>query len=96
MGIKDKLDDVELDDDVKYDELYNEINDRTRNLNAVFIKDYEQNMNPRLKKYQYLFIDNIDNDTLNKSRYEYLNNIKNFLDDDDEDSEDDVYFSYNI
>ena len=70
MKIKEKLDDDNLtvdtedtEDSNKFDKSYDEINNRTRNFNPVSIKDYERNMNPKLKTYRNLFIDKLDDET---------------------------------
>ena len=76
--------------------MYDEIDERTRNFHPVFIKDYERHLNPRLKKYQYLFIDHINEETLDKSRNEYLNNIKKKLDEPDDTDDEEIYFNHNI
>ena len=67
---------------LNYDELYDELATRTKNFNLVFIKDYERHMNPKLLKYQYLFIENINDITLDDRRFEWMKNMKAFLDDD--------------
>ena len=94
--IRDKLEDEEEEEDeededeeedeepLNYDELYDELSTRTKKINTVFVKDYERNMNPKLLKYQYLFIENINDETLDNKRFEWLKNMKNFLDDDDD------------
>ena len=95
MDIKTKLDtdidtdndtdnDTESEDNINYNELYNEISTRTKKFNQVFVKDYERHMNPNLLKYQVLFIDNKNDETLDNKRFEWLKNIKNFLDEDDD------------
>ena len=99
--IRDKLEDEEEDDDDEdeetpnYDELYNELSTRTKNFNPVFVKDYERNINPKLK-YQMLFIDNSNDEKLDDKRFEWLKNMKSFLDDDDDDEYEsaDVYIPY--
>ena len=95
--IKDMLDndnDTDEDEDededeelLNYDELYDEVATRTKNFNTVFVKDYERHMNPKLLKYQYLFIDHTNDETLDDKRYEWMKNMKNFLDDDDDDDD---------
>jgi len=68
---------------LNYDELYDELATRTKNFNLVFIKDYERHMNPKLLKYQLLFIENINDNTLDEKRFEWMMNMKKFLDNDD-------------
>ena len=80
-------DDEEEEEPLNYDELYEELATRTKNFNTVFIKDYERNMNPKLLKYQLLFIENRNDKTLDDKRFEWLKNMKNFLDDDNDDFE---------
>ena len=87
--IKDMLEEEEEDEEdeedeeaLNYDELYDELATRTKNFNLVFIKDYERHMNPKLLKYQYLFIENINDITLDDRRFEWMKNMKAFLDDD--------------
>ena len=104
--IRDKLEDEEEDEDedddedeepLNYDELYNELSTRTKNFNPVFVKDYERNINPKLLKYQMLFIDNINDQKLDDKRFEWLKDMKSFLDDDGSDIEyesADVYIPY--
>ena len=63
--------------------------------NPVFIKDFERYLDPKLNKYKFLFIDNIDNDNLYKERYEYCKKLKKQLDDDgDDDEEGEFYYPY--
>ena len=72
---------------LNYDELYDELATRTKNFNLVFIKDYERHMNPKLLKYQLLFIENINDNTLDEKRFEWMMNMKKFLDNDDTEDE---------
>ena len=105
--IRDKLEEEEEEEDeeeedeeeedeiaLNYDELYNELSTRTKNFNTVFVKDYERHMNPKLLKYQVLFIENRNDKTLDNKRFEWMKNMKNFLDNDDDDDDDDVYIPY--
>ena len=85
--IKDMLDneedsdnDTETEEVLNYDELYNELATRTKNFNLVFIKDYERHMNPKLLKYHHLFIEKINDITLDDMRIEWMKNMKAFLD----------------
>ena len=83
---EDEDDEEEEDEDeepLNYDELYEELATRTKKINTVFVKDYERHMNPKLLKYQYLFIDHTNDETLDDKRYEWMKNMKNVLDDDD-------------
>ena len=86
-----KTDDIEPN----YDELFNEIENRTRNFHPVFIKDYERHMAPNLKKYQCLFIYHIYDKTLYNKRVEWLKNFNFVLDGDDE-IEYEVYYQHII
>ena len=72
---------------LNYDELYDELATRTKNFNLVFIKDYERHMNPKLLKYQLLFIENINDNTLDEKRFEWMMNMKKFLDNDNTEDE---------
>ena len=95
---KDTEEDTEPDEPLNYDELYNELKTRTKNFNAVFVKDFELHMKPKLK-YQMLFIDDINDEKLDDKRFEWLKDMKSFLDDDDDGSDieyesADVYIPY--
>jgi len=77
---EDSDNDTETEEVLNYDELYNELATRTKNFNLVFIKDYERHMNPKLLKYHHLFIEKINDITLDDMRIEWMKNMKAFLD----------------
>ena len=90
----DDTDDTEPEDNINYNELYNEITKMTKNNNPIYIKDFERNLNPKLLKYQYLFIDNLNDETLDNKRVEWLKNIKTFLDGDNDIEYEEVFYGY--
>ena len=92
-------DDGDGDDDENknknYYELYDEVALKTNNFNLVYIKDFERNINSNLLKYQNLFLDNLDDKTLNNKRIEWLLNIKKYLNGSNNEIEA-VYYPYQV
>jgi hypothetical protein len=80
--------------ETNYNELYNEILAMTKKKTPVFIKDYERNMNQKIKEYHFLFIDNSNDETLNNKRFEWLKNIKKYLDGDNDIEYETVHIPY--
>ena len=72
-------DDIEPDENKTYFELYDEVALKTHNFNPVYIKDFERNINSNLLKYQNLFLDNLDEKTLDNNRLGWLINMKKYL-----------------
>ena len=91
-------DDIEPDEDNEnenYYKLYDEVAQKTKNFNLVYIKDYERNINNNLLKYQNLFLDNLNEKTLDNKRIEWLLNMKKYLNGSNNEYET-VYYPYQI
>ena len=91
----DNDDDIEPYENKNYDELYDEITQKTKNFNLVFVKDYERNLNNNLLKYQNLFLDNLDEKALDNKRIEWLLNMKKYLNGSNNEYEE-IYYPYQL